>query len=415
MINLFNPASALPDPKNRSFYCSLFIVASLICGAYFIGGASIAKEYKERLTRWKVIYTRQNTKFDTCKNRCQPLGSEALPEGIVAKTSDLEVRPLWGSSVNNENSKPSMSLLAIAVGIKQKEIVDRIVKKFLSSDFVVMLFHYDGAVDKWRDLNWSDRAIHVSVMNQTKWWFAKRFLHPDIVSEYEYIFLWDEDLGVENFDPKRYLSIVREEGLEISQPALDPDKSDVYHPITARVKKLKVHRRFYKFKGSGRCDNHSSAPPCAGWVEMMAPVFSKAAWQCVWYMIQNDLIHAWGLDVQLGYCAQGDRTKNVGVVDSEYIVHLGLPTLGVSDGNKVTNAPAPPQKGDPEALDIHHAKCMVGGPSYTQTTEIRLTSLCIQLPRETIYRKRHIEFSGDADSFQTADDNYLKTDMEVVI
>lgn len=35
-------------------------------------------------------------------------------------------------------------------------------------------------------------------------WFAKRFLHPDIVSEYDYVFLWDEDLGVDNFDPKRY-------------------------------------------------------------------------------------------------------------------------------------------------------------------------------------------------------------------
>lgn len=35
-------------------------------------------------------------------------------------------------------------------------------------------------------------------------WFAKRFLHPDIVAEYSYIFLWDEDLGVENFHPKRY-------------------------------------------------------------------------------------------------------------------------------------------------------------------------------------------------------------------
>lgn len=33
--------------------------------------------------------------------------------------------------------------------------------------------------------------------------------------------------------------------------------------------------------------------------------------------------------------SQGDRTKTVGVVDSEYIVHLGVPTLGVSDGNKV--------------------------------------------------------------------------------
>jgi len=31
-------------------------------------------------------------------------------------------------------------------------------------------------------------------------WYAKRFLHPDIVAPYEYIFMWDEDLGVENFN-----------------------------------------------------------------------------------------------------------------------------------------------------------------------------------------------------------------------
>lgn len=37
-------------------------------------------------------------------------------------------------------------------------------------------------------------------------WFAKRFLHPDIVSDYAYIFLWDEDLGVDNFDARRYIS-----------------------------------------------------------------------------------------------------------------------------------------------------------------------------------------------------------------
>ena len=80
---------------------------------------------------------------------------------------------------------------------------------------------------------------------------------------------------------------------------------------------------------------------------------------------QNDLVHAWGLDFQLGYCAQaifpsyehtqthkhfsicfipwanflcakqGDRTKNIGIVDSEYIIHYGLPTLGGSVANKV--------------------------------------------------------------------------------
>lgn len=31
-------------------------------------------------------------------------------------------------------------------------------------------------------------------------WYAKRFLHPDIVAPYDYIFMWDEDLGVENFN-----------------------------------------------------------------------------------------------------------------------------------------------------------------------------------------------------------------------
>lgn len=96
-----------------------------------------------------------------------------------------------------------------------------------------------------------------------------------------------------------------------------------------------MHRRTYKHRGSGRCDDQSTAPPCVGWVEMMAPVFSKAAWRCVWHMIQNELIHAWGVDMQLGYCAQGDRTKNVGVVDSEYVVHLALPTLGVLDENEL--------------------------------------------------------------------------------
>lgn len=49
-------------------------------------------------------------------------------------------------------------------------------------------------------------------------------------------------------------------------------------------------------------------------------------------MIQNDLIYAWGLDFKLGYCAQGERWRNVGVVDSQYVLHRGIPTLG--DGGK---------------------------------------------------------------------------------
>ncbi|KAF6146684.1 hypothetical protein GIB67_008970 [Kingdonia uniflora] len=122
----------------------------------------------------------------------------------------------------------------------------------------------------------------------------------------------------------RYISVVKEEGLYISQQALDTTKSEVHHQITARGRRSRVHRRTFKLTRGRNCDSNSTGPPCTGWV----PAFSREAWRCTWYMIQNDLIHAWGVDMQLGYCAQGGRTQNVGVVDSEYIVHQGLPTLG---------------------------------------------------------------------------------------
>ncbi|KAF6168058.1 hypothetical protein GIB67_011443 [Kingdonia uniflora] len=374
----------LADSKSRrSCLCSLFPIGSLLCLVFFIGSTLIVTDYKEKLSRLRVAEPMQNTQVDACKDQCPLcrcivvaataasamlasnamgievlLGSsdgglafvpnsfsvapgetitfknnagfphnvvfdeDAVPsgvevakismseddllngpgesytvtlseKGIVSGSSDLEMRALWGSPKKNTNS---LNLLAIPVGIKQKKNVDLIVRKIPSRDFVIMLFHYDGAVDAWRDLEWSDRAIHVSTVNQTKWWFAKR----------------------------RYISVVKEEGLHISQPALDTTKSEVHHQIIARGRRSRVRKRTYKLTRGRRYDSNSTGPPCTGWV----PVFSREAWRCTWYMIQNDLVHAWGVDMQLGYCAQGEQTQNVGVVDSEYIVHQGLPTLG---------------------------------------------------------------------------------------
>ncbi|XP_021282295.1 uncharacterized protein LOC110415116 isoform X1 [Herrania umbratica] len=328
-ISYFDEVYWIPLVAERkswsSCLCSLIPATALLCVIYFIGSSFVAPENKEKAFTRGVADILQTSKVENCKNQCRPPGSEPLPEGIITKTSNLQLRPLWGFPKDDTSS----SLFAVAVGIKQKDLVHEMVKKFLSSGFAIMLFHYDGIVDEWKSFEWNDQVIHVSARNQTKWWFAKRFLHPDIVSEYSYIFLWDEDLGVEDFHPKKYVSIVERERLEISQPALDPAKSEVHHQITARGRKSMVHRRTFKHRANGTsCDGQSKAPPCTGWIEMMAPVFSRAAWRCVWYMIQNDLIHAWGLDMQLGYCAQGDRTKNIGVVDAEYIVHYNRPTLG---------------------------------------------------------------------------------------
>lgn len=273
---------------------------------------------------------------EICENKCRPPGSESLPRGIVQDKSNFEMESLGGNPERKKagNGRQSKSLLAIPAGIKQKAVVDKLVSKFPEAKFTVMLFHYDGEVDGWRDLEWSGRAIHVAVRDQTKWWFAKRFLHPDLVAEYDYVFLWDEDIEVDRFDPLRYLRVVRNEGLEISQPALDR-RSQIHHRLTARARGSDVHRRYYKTSGHGRCYGNSTGPPCTGWVEMMVPVFSRAAWRCAWHMIQNDLVYAWGMDYKLGYCAQGDRSRNVGIVDSQYVLHRGIATLG-DDGGKPT-------------------------------------------------------------------------------
>ncbi|XP_052170198.1 uncharacterized protein LOC127786674 isoform X2 [Diospyros lotus] len=361
----------LGEPNSRrSCLCSLLTTASLLSLIFFTASAFVAQDRKQKLFGWGLWKESSGgMEYNRCTSQCRPPGSESLPNGIVSKTSNLEMRPLWGFPKTGNSS----NLFSVVVGIKQKNLVDKMVRKFLSSGFVVMLFHYDSVVDEWKDFEWSGRVVHISAANQTKWWFAKRFLHPDIVAEYNYIFLWDEDLGVEYFHPKRYLEIVKQEGLEISQPALDPVKSEVHHQITARGRTSNVHRRIYKNgNAADRCDENSKTPPCTGWIEVMAPVFSQAAWRCVWYMIQNDLIHAWGLDIQLGYCAQGDRTKNIGIVDAEYVVHYGLPTLGWNKNKK--NSSVDSDTSEIESITSAEPPALSKSPPIKPRVEVRRQS-----------------------------------------
>lgn len=104
-------------------------------------------------------------------------------------------------------------------------------------------------------------------------WYAKRFLHPDIVAPYDYVFIWDEDLGLENFDAEecvfllisierflnlranpspenvnvclslfcRYIRLIKKHGLEISQPAVESKKKITWE-ITKRKAKGEVHK-----------------------------------------------------------------------------------------------------------------------------------------------------------------------------
>ncbi|CAN8291297.1 unnamed protein product [Cochlearia groenlandica] len=263
-----------------------------------------------------------------------PRGAERLPPGIVASESDFYLRRLWGNPDEDLKKKPRY-LATFTVGYNQRYNIDACIKKF-SDNFTILLFHYDGRTSEWNDeFEWSKNAIHISVLKQTKWWYAKRFLHPDIIARYDYIFIWDEDLGVEHFDAEEYIHMVKKHGLEISQPGLDPEKGFTWQ-ITKRRENVEVHK--VETGESLEWCSHPPRPPCAAFVEIMAPVFSKDAWRCVWHMIQNDLVHGWGLDFALRRCVEPAHEK-IGIVDSQWIVHQFIPSLG-SQG-KEDNGKAP--------------------------------------------------------------------------
>ncbi|MFS7994792.1 hypothetical protein Hanom_Chr12g01110251 [Helianthus anomalus] len=251
-----------------------------------------------------------------------PRGAERLPPAIIASESDFYPRRLYGRPSEDLTLKPKY-LVTFTVGYNQKENIDQTVKKF-SDNFTILLFHYDGRTTEWDEFEWSKRAIHISVPKQTKWWYAKRFLHPDIIAPYEYIFIWDEDLGVENFDAEEYIKLVRKHKLEISQPGLDPSSKGLTWQMTMRREDLEVHKEAEE--KPGWC-NDRHQPPCAAFVEIMAPVFSREAWRCVWHLIQNDLVHGWGLDFALRKCIE-PAYERIGVVDAQWIVHQGIPSLG---------------------------------------------------------------------------------------
>ncbi|KAL3680828.1 hypothetical protein R1sor_023784 [Riccia sorocarpa] len=253
----------------------------------------------------------------------RPRGTEGLPLGLIVPETDLYQRRLWGDPSEDLPDAPSRYLVTFTVGIKQKELVNKAVSKF-PANWTILLFHYDGVIDQWDDLEWSKTAIHISASKQPKWWYVKRFLHPNVVAPYDYVFVWDEDLDLENFDAEKYIELVRKYGLEISQPALGPSDREPQWRMTKRREDVEMHNSTQEREG--RCTS-PILPPCAGFVEIMAPVFSRKAWRCVWHMIQNDLVHGWGLDLNLHRCAQPGYEK-IGVVDSQWITHMRVPSLG---------------------------------------------------------------------------------------
>ena len=61
---------------------------------------------------------------------------------------------------------------------------------------------------------------------------------------------------------------------------------------------------------------------------VQVPVFSIAAWRCVWALLPNDLVHAFGVDLAWHVCAGDAGASAIAIVDEQPVDHLGVPSLG---------------------------------------------------------------------------------------
>ncbi|KAI9222590.1 hypothetical protein BC828DRAFT_18168 [Blastocladiella britannica] len=211
-------------------------------------------------------------------------------------------------------------LLAVPVGKKSVAGMASVLQTFDAHGFDVMLFHYDDGDAEWLAALpqfVARKWISVSARRQSKFWFAKRFLTPTVVDNYDYIFLWDDDVGfpAKDWSPLAFVELLKKYHIHIAQPALVSGTIDNYqHDVVAVQNKTGHPGRFTNF------------------VEVMFPVFSRAAWPCAWRMLPFDGVSFWGADnAWYPVCASANYCR-FAVIDAMPVHHLDKKTLGQNVG-----------------------------------------------------------------------------------
>lgn len=208
------------------------------------------------------------------------------------------------------------SLMAVPVGEKglQSGLVNALVGAFPRSHFTIVMFHFDHVDTSVYD--WHEEVVHITAYGQMKWWFVKRFLPPALVAEYEFLFIWDDDLGVDGegadgergdaFDPLAYMELCRKHKLMLSTPAYDRN-------LTTKDSVWGLMRRK---------TNYESRPlRMTNFVEVSSPVIHTQAWPCVWSTLQNDLSSGWGYDLTWYQLCSESFAGHAGIVDLYPIAH----------------------------------------------------------------------------------------------
>ena len=187
-------------------------------------------------------------------------------------------------------------LYASPVGKDGKPWLKKIIERFGFDQFDYIIFAYDN-IPFDEEIFQRCRIVHEEGL---RWYFLKKYITPSICSAYDYIFLWCDDIDIIDFDPYRFLEIMRTNNLQLAQPALTPDSYFTFD-ITLQHKKYAVGRY-------------------VDFVEIMVPIFTHEALESFWNMIEPKINKwGWGYD-SLARSACG--YTNMGVIDCQPVKHI---------------------------------------------------------------------------------------------
>ncbi|KAI9164455.1 hypothetical protein H9P43_008306 [Blastocladiella emersonii ATCC 22665] len=208
----------------------------------------------------------------------------------------------------------SPGLLAAAVAPSAQERFIPVLERFRNEGFSAILFDFNGTVD-WSHVPAAAGVPVVRAVGQTKMWFAKRYLTPAVVDNYEYIFLWDDDVGLDDdWSPRLFTDVMRRFGVHVAQPSLKEGARDWYPQFPV----VRWHSGA-SIDVPGRMTD---------FCELMFPVVTRAAWQgCYWEAIPFDGFSYWGVDnVVYPHCASAGFCR-FAVIDLYPVSHLDTRTL----------------------------------------------------------------------------------------
>ena len=200
------------------------------------------------------------------------------------------------SSFNNKTDSLNKNLYVSCVGKDGKENLKKIIEKFGHEHFDYLIIIYD-------DTKFNEKIFVKCKFVQEvgyKWKLIKNNVPPDLGNKYNYIFLWDDDIGIENFSVLNFLNILNRNNLDCAQPALTPQSYYTYN-LTLQDKKSRIGRR-------------------TDFVEIMVPVIKGTKWFKFWNMIEKDY-NPWGFGYDY-YMLSRCQFFRLGIIDSEAITHL---------------------------------------------------------------------------------------------